>query len=87
MKLLAFRKYTAAALSAVFGVFVMTAAGLCAGAAETGEVLPSQLYARCAVLMDAGTGRILFEKNGNEEAVSYTHLDVYKRQCLPFSVR
>ena len=32
MKLLSFRKYTAAALSAVFGVFVMTAAGLCAGA-------------------------------------------------------
>ena len=68
MKLLSFRKYTAAALSAVFGFFVMTAAGLCAGAAENVEVLPSQLYARCAVLMDAGTGRILFEKNGNDEA-------------------
>ena len=27
---------------------------------------PGQLYAQSAVLMDADTGRVLFEKNGNE---------------------
>lgn len=32
-----------------------------------GEDGPSDLYARSAILMDADTGRILFEKNGNEQ--------------------
>ena len=32
------------------------------------EITPSELYARCAVLMDADSGRILFSKNGREEA-------------------
>ena len=31
------------------------------------EIKPSELYARSAVLMDAGSGRILFAKNGQEE--------------------
>ena len=31
------------------------------------EINPSELYARSAVLMDAGSGRILFAKNGQEE--------------------
>lgn len=30
------------------------------------ELLPEKLYAQSAVLMDADSGRILFEKNGNE---------------------
>ncbi len=32
------------------------------------ELRPSELYARYAVLMDAGSGRILFSKSGNTEA-------------------
>lgn len=32
-----------------------------------GEEGPSDLYARSAILMDADTGRILFEKNGSEQ--------------------
>lgn len=31
------------------------------------EIKPSELYARSAVLMDAGSGRILFAKNGQDE--------------------
>ena len=31
------------------------------------EIKPSELYARSAVLMDAGSGRILYSKNGTEE--------------------
>ena len=34
---------------------------------EMEEILPSQLYAQSAVLMDADTGRILFAKSGQEE--------------------
>ena len=49
---------------------------------ETPEEL-QKLYALSAVLMDADTGRILYEKNGQDElpmasttkTVSYTHLD------------
>lgn len=33
---------------------------------ETSEIKPSELYARSAVLMDAGSGRVLFAKNGTE---------------------
>ena len=36
-------------------------------AKEVNEVKPEDLYARSAVLMDADSGRILFEKNGNEQ--------------------
>ena len=46
----------------------MLCAGIPADAAGADEPLPSGLYARCAVLMDAGTGRILFAKHGDEEA-------------------
>lgn len=37
---------------------------------ETGseEIRPSELYARFAVLMDAGTGRVLFSKSGQKPA-------------------
>ncbi len=37
------------------------------GARVCAEGEPSDLYARAAVLMDADTGRILFEKNGTEQ--------------------
>ena len=64
--------------------------------AEKGEDEPTNLYARSAVLMDADSGRILFGKDERRKlpmasttkimtcilAVSYTHLDVYKRQAL-----
>lgn len=36
--------------------------------ATDSEILPSELYARYAVLMDAGTGRVLFSKSGDTEA-------------------
>lgn len=35
--------------------------------AGSAEIKPSELYARSAVLMDAGSGRILFAKNSREE--------------------
>ncbi len=34
---------------------------------EINEIIPSELYAQSAVLMDADSGRILFAKNGQEE--------------------
>ena len=37
------------------------------GMAVQAEEAPGDLYAQSAVLMDADTGRILFEKNGNEQ--------------------
>ena len=49
-------------------VFILLAAGISADTAGEEAPAPSQLYARCAVLMDAGTGRILFAKHGDEEA-------------------
>ena len=40
---------------------------LCSVTAVYAEGEPGDLYARSAVLMDADTGRILFEKNGGEQ--------------------
>ena len=39
-----------------------------AAEADSTEIKPSELYARSAVLMDAESGRILFAKNGQDEA-------------------
>lgn len=39
-----------------------------AAEADSAEIKPSELYARSAVLMDAESGRILFAKNGQDEA-------------------
>lgn len=61
-------KKAVAACCAAFIVFILYAAGIPVRAAGEEAPLPSQLYARCAVLMDADTGRILYAKNGDEEA-------------------
>ncbi len=37
-----------------------------AGNEEDDQIKPSELYAQSAVLMDAGSGRILYAKNGQE---------------------
>lgn len=59
-----FRKVTATVL--LIALFCFAGASVCdATAAESTNLL--QLYAQSAVLMDAGSGRILYEKNGFEE--------------------
>lgn len=50
-------------------LLIITFFGVIAKSAAAEEIIkePEQLYAQSAVLMDADTGRILFEKNGQEE--------------------
>ena len=55
-------------LCAALSISLFFTSCFAANAAENTRITPSQLYARCAVLMDAATGRILFAKNGNEAA-------------------
>nr|WP_294493542.1 D-alanyl-D-alanine carboxypeptidase family protein [uncultured Mediterraneibacter sp.] len=62
------RKTGAAVFAAVLSISLFITSCFAVKAAENSQISPSQLYARCAVLMDAATGRILFAKNGNEEA-------------------
>lgn len=50
-----------------FRILTILAAVLVCGTAVKAEGEPENLYARSAVLMDADTGRILFEKNGREQ--------------------
>lgn len=47
------------------GIFLVCL--LCGMTAHAKEEEPENLYARSAVLMDAGSGRVLFEKNGYEK--------------------
>ena len=61
-------KHITSAICMMLTVFILLAAGISADAAGEEAPAPSQLYARCAVLMDAGTGRILFAKHGDEQA-------------------
>lgn len=61
-------KHITSAICMMLTVFILLAAGISADAAGEEAPAPSMLYARCAVLMDAGTGRILFAKHGDEEA-------------------
>lgn len=70
------KKRINAAIILLFCMMIYTAAFLyspCAVQAQeteesgNAEIKPSELYARSAVLMDAGSGRILFAKNGQEE--------------------
>ena len=68
MRALFVRKTGTALICAVLGLFLFFTSCFAVRAEENTEINPSQLYARCAVLMDAGTGRILFAKNGTEEA-------------------
>ena len=48
----------------VLFVLLLTVQKLPVSAEEEDEGKDMQLYAQSAVLMDAGSGRILFEKNG-----------------------
>lgn len=55
-----------AAAFLIFFAFLLTAQNLPVFAEEKDEGKDMQLYAQSAVLMDAGSGRILFEKNGRQ---------------------
>lgn len=68
MKRFSAGKYAASVVCMIITVFILFAAGTRVSAAGEDAPAASQLYARCAVLMDAGTGRILFAKHGDEEA-------------------
>ena len=48
-------------------VFILTCALLFGITSYAKEEEPKQLYAQSAVLMDADSGRVLFEKNGYEQ--------------------
>lgn len=54
------KKYVRRCLGILFSVLLL-------GSTALAEGEPQDLYARSAVLMDADTGRILFEKNGSEQ--------------------
>lgn len=68
MKRFSAGKYAASVVCMIITVFILFAAGTRVSAAGEDAPAASQLYARCAVLMDAGTGRILFAKHGDEKA-------------------
>lgn len=61
-------RFKVSVISIVLNILIWSYAGIFAAAEEPNAPVSSQLYARCAVLMDAGTGRILFAKHGDEEA-------------------